>query len=207
MPKEKVPFNALAQYLPPNTVEAVVHYIQLYQIQFTVTLDRKSILGDYRPPHQGKGHRITVNGSLNPYSFLITFIHEVAHLQTHIQYNHSRVEPHGKEWQHTYALLLEKFVQMNVFPSDLVVAIRKSQVNPAASSCAEIHLTKALHKYDANPHQLVFVEQIQEGQQFITKDGRVFEKGAKRRTRHLAKEITTSKLYLFSGIYKVKAKD
>ncbi len=203
MPKEKVPFSALAQYLPPNTVEAVVGYIQKYQIQFTVTLDRKSILGDYRPPHLDKGHRITVNGSLNPYSFLITFIHEVAHLQTHIIYSR-RVEPHGKEWQQTYALLLEEFVQMQIFPPDLVVAIRKSQVNPAASSCAEIHLTKALHHYDENPHHLVYVEQLHEGQQFVTKDGRVFEKGAKRRTRHFAREVSTNKTYLFSGIYKVK---
>ena len=204
MPKEKVHFNALEQYLPPNTLQVVVQYIQLYQIQFTITVDRKSILGDYRAPYNGKGHRITVNGGLNKYAFLITFIHELAHLQTFIKYQR-KVEPHGKEWQYTYALLLEEFVQMNIFPPDIEIAIKKSQINPAASSCAEIHLTKALHKYDENPHQLLYIEQLKEGQQFITKEGKVFEKGPKRRTRHFAREIATNKMYLFSGIYKVKA--
>jgi hypothetical protein len=203
MPKERKPFSSLEQYLPANALEKVVFYVNLYKIQFTITKDRKTILGDYRPPSAGYSHRISVNGSLNKYSFLVTFIHELAHLVTHVTYAR-RVEPHGKEWQTIYAKLLDEFVAINLFPPDLVKAIRKSQTNPAASTCAEVHLTKALSVYDANPHNLVFVEQIPMGKQFVTKDGRIFEKGEKRRTRHFAKEVTTSKLYLFSAVYKVK---
>ena len=40
-------------------------------------------------------HRISVNGNLNKYSFLITLIHELAHLLTFTQYK-NRVDPHGR---------------------------------------------------------------------------------------------------------------
>jgi hypothetical protein len=202
MPKERHPLHALMEYIPTGSFELTVHYIRTYNIQLTISKTRKSILGDYRPPQNGHGHRISVNGELNKYSFLITLIHEIAHLITFVHIGNKEA-PHGQVWQRTYASLLEEYVQLNVFPKDIVLAIRRSQISPAASSCAEIHLTKALSVYDAR-QDLVFVEQLHVGQRFVTKDGRLFEKGEKRRTRHFAREITTGKVYLFSGISSVK---
>jgi SprT protein len=202
MPKERHPLDALLKYIPANSFEPVKNYIQQYNIQLTITKNRRTVLGDYRPPQKGEGHRISINGGLNQYAFLTTFIHEVAHLITWIQFPKS--SPHGKEWQNTYALLLDEFLNYSIFPDDLVVAIRKSQKNPAASSCSEIHLTKALHKYDAHFTDSVFIEQLYTGEKFVTLDGRLFEKGEKRRTRHFGREIASNKVYLFSGIYKVK---
>ncbi len=203
MPKEKVAFEALFPYLPQGSFEKVVQYIIHYKIKFTVSKARKTLLGDYRPPFQGQGHRISVNGNLNMYSFLITFIHELAHLTTFEQYG-SRVRPHGKHWQSHYTILLEEFLQLQIFPSDLVSAIRKTQYNPAASSCSEVHLSRALAKYDENELGLVMVEQLPVGAYFITKDGRLFKKGEKRRTRYFGVEVKSGKLYLFAGVYQVK---
>jgi SprT protein len=203
MQKKLAPINTLQNYLPQGSYDKVLDYLNLYKVQLTITKDRKSILGDYRTPLPFQNHRISINGGLNKYSFLITLIHELAHLVTFENYQR-KVEPHGKEWQNLYALLLEEFVQLHIFPNDIVDAIKKTQKNPAASSCAEVHLTKALHNYDANVDGLQYIEKIKTGHAFSTPDGRIFEKGEKRRTRHFGKEIATGKLYLFSGIYRVK---
>jgi SprT protein len=203
MPKQPAPISVLAKYLPEGSYDLVLLYLLQHKVQLTITKDRKSILGDYRTPVAGQNHRISINGGLNKFSFLVTYIHELAHLVAFEKYG-NRIEPHGKQWQQVYAILLEEFVNLHIFPDDLVVAIRKTQKSPAASSCAEVHLTKALAKYDKNVDGFVFVEQLHIGDQFATKDGRIFEKGEKRRTRHFGKEISTGKLYLFSGIYRVK---
>ena len=88
MAKEHHPLHALAEYLPPNTFEPVAHYIKQYNVHLTITRERKTILGNYRNAHRHQNHRITVNGNLNKYSFLITLLHELAHLLTYEKYAH-----------------------------------------------------------------------------------------------------------------------
>ena len=206
MPKEKQPISTLQQYLPTGSYNLVLYYLNHYKVQLTITKDRKSILGNYKTPLPNQNHRITINGGLNKYSFLITIIHELAHLITFEQYKHT-VEPHGKQWQTCYAKLLQEFVGLQIFPNDLVIAIQKTQQSPAASTCAEVHLTKALSKYDAHKEGYLFIDNLSVGTTFTTDDNRIFVKGEKRRTRHLATEVTTKKMYLFSGVYKVKVID
>ena len=82
MPKKEAPLTQLNSFLPPGTYEPVEEYLRHYKIHLTVTQHRKSILGDYRHRTDFKNHRISVNGSLNKYSFLITLLHEIAHLLT-----------------------------------------------------------------------------------------------------------------------------
>src|SRR4051794_33119130 len=94
---EEHPMHALAAYLPKGSFENVVHYLHHYKVHLTVTKERRSVLGDYRNAVSGKNHRITVNGNLNKYAFLVTLLHELAHLLTHEKYGH-RAAAHGKEW-------------------------------------------------------------------------------------------------------------
>lgn len=82
MPKNEAPIAALQNFLPPNTYEPVLAYLQHHHVHLTVARERKSILGDYRHRTPGKNHRISVNGNLNKYAFLITLLHELAHLLT-----------------------------------------------------------------------------------------------------------------------------
>ncbi len=204
MPKEEVPLLQLKSYLPEGSFENVVHYLQHYKVHLTVTRQRQSILGDYRHAYNGKTHRISVNGNLNNYSFLITLLHELAHLFTYERYGH-RVQAHGKEWKHEFSQILAAFLEKNIFPPDVEMALRQTLHNPAATSCGDEHLLRVLRKYDKNPLGLQMVEQLPAGSHFSIKGGRMFKKGAKQRTRYQCTEIATGKLYLFSGLYEVKA--
>ena len=86
MPKQEAPLHHLQNYLPPGTYDAVAEYLHRYKVHLTVARERKSILGDYRHSTHHVNHRISVNGNLNAYSFLITLLHELAHLLTFEQY-------------------------------------------------------------------------------------------------------------------------
>jgi predicted SprT family Zn-dependent metalloprotease len=100
--------------LPPGTYNAVEEYLRFYKIHLTVTQHRKSILGDYRHRTHFSNHRISINGSLNKYSFLVTLLHEIAHLLTFEKHG-NRVMAHGNEWKTIYGSLLKQFVENKFF--------------------------------------------------------------------------------------------
>lgn len=203
MPKQEAPLEYLKQFMPHEAVPGVLEYLHQYKVHLTVTRERKSILGDYRHATLAKAHRISVNGNLNPYSFLITLIHELAHLVTFMRFG-NRVQSHGKEWKALYAMLLRDFVERKIFPEDIDTALRNSMHDLPASSCADEGLMRVLRKYDKNTNGMVMVEQLQEGQLFDIGGGRIFKKGKKLRKRYQCIEVSTGKLYLFSPIYEVK---
>lgn len=202
MPKQQVPFEQLKQYLPEHCFEDVYFYLHQYKVQLTITRQRQTILGDYRHAHQGKGHRISINGNLNPYSFLITLLHELAHLFTFERYG-VQIQPHGKEWKNEFGNILASFIQKKIFPSDIEKALLQSLKNPSASSCGDQTLLRTLRHYDDQKEGLVMVEQLSINALFMITGGRIFKKGIKKRTRHQCTEVSTGKIYLFSGLYEV----
>src|SRR5687768_2869900 len=125
MPRKEAPLDQLKTYLPEGTYDAVVHYLQQYHIHLTIARNRKSILGDYRHRLHDKTHRISVNGNLNTYSFLITLLHEIAHLLTFERFG-NKVASHGKEWKEAFGQLLQRFVQNDAFPQDIKGALLRS---------------------------------------------------------------------------------
>src|SRR5215218_9413611 len=147
MSKTEHPLQALNDYLPPNTFLPVAAYLQQYKVHLTVARERKSILGDYRNAHNNRNHRISVNGNLNKFSFLITLLHELAHLLTFEKFDNS-VSSHGKEWKTIFGQLLAQFIEHNIFPPDIKSSLLQSLHSPAASSCADEVLLKTLKKYD-----------------------------------------------------------
>lgn len=203
MAKKEAPINVLEQYLPPGTYEPVLHYLQQYKVHLTVARERKSILGDYRHRTHAQNHRISVNGNLNTYSFLITLLHELAHLLTFEQWG-NRVQSHGKEWKATFGQLLDQFIRHGVFPADINAALLRTLHNPAASSCADEVLLRVLKNYDQKEEGVMMVEAVAEGVLFQTSDGCIFRKGPKVRKRFKCEEVSTKKLYLFSPVYEVK---
>lgn len=203
MPKKEVPLSALEDYIPASSLPAVLHYIRHYRIQLTITKKRKTILGDYRHTTGKENHRISINGNLNPYAFLITLIHELAHLVTFDRHR-NRVDAHGKEWKGIYRHLLLEFIGYQIFPADIEEALERSLHNLPASSCADDVLMRVLKKYDQFNDALQFVEQLEEESLFEIEGGRVFKKGKKLRKRFQCVEIQTGKLYLFSPIHAVK---
>lgn len=203
MPKQEAPLEYLSRFIPPAAVPRVLDYLNQYKVHLTITRERKSILGDYRHATKHKAHRISVNGNLNRFAFLITLVHELAHLVTFMQFS-NRVQAHGKEWKALFALLLKDFMEQGIFPADIHQALLKSIHDLPASSCADEGLMRILKKYDPPGSNLVLVEEVPEGQLFDIGEGRIFRKGGKLRKRYQCTEVKTGKVYLFSPIYEVK---
>ena len=203
MPKQEAPLSQLNSFLPPGTYTAVEEYLRSYKIHLTVTQHRRSVLGDYRHRTHFKNHRISVNGSLNKFSFLVTLLHEIAHLLTFEKYG-NKVMAHGAEWKTLYAQLLKQFIDNKTFPADIERELLSSLKNPAASSCAEDGLIRVLRKYDTNPNGFKLVEEIPLNGLFRLDDGKIFKKGEQQRKRFKCIEVSTGKVYLFSPVYEVE---
>ena len=203
MPKQEVPLQELKDFIPEESFEDTVHFIRTYNVHLTVTRQRQTILGDYRHRFGNKTHRISVNGNLNPYSFLITLLHELAHLFTFERYG-NRVSAHGREWKSEFSAILKKYIDKNIFPPDIRNALTASLHDPAASSCGDENLLRVLRKYDLQKENIALAEQLKPGEQFRIKGGRIFRMGNKVRTRYKCMEVKTGKWFLFSGVYEVE---
>jgi predicted SprT family Zn-dependent metalloprotease len=203
MPKSEAPITHLQHYLPEGTFDQVLQYLEYYRVHLTVARERKSVLGDYRHRTHQNNHRISVNGNLNKYAFLITLLHELAHLLAYEQFGH-RIMAHGREWKLVYANLLDQFLKKRNFPQDIENELLQSINNPAASSCAEDGLLRVLKKYDQKSNGLRLVEELPVQSLFRLDDGRIFKKGEKIRKRFKCLEIKTGKIFLFSPVYEVE---
>lgn len=186
--------SKLSDKLPANTEDDIARWIVGLNVIFVIAKPRKTKLGDFRVSPSGKTHRISVNGNLNPYSFLITTVHEFAHLGCFLKHG-NKVEPHGREWKNIYVELLEPFVERMVFPNDLTKALHKHMSKPKASSCTCPDLSPALAKYDN--HQGEPLHSLGAGSlfQFMETTYRYVEL---RRTRVLCERISDGKRYLIS---------
>ncbi len=188
------------KYFPVNTADYAFDLWQQYGFHFKVSRSRNTKLGDYRYNPKVKKHTITVNHDLNPYAFLVTYVHEVAHLVTFEQHG-SRVQPHGIEWKTAFKELMQPVLIAEVFPADLLATLTQHMANPKASSLADPALARALHKYDLK-EATIYLSDLQEGAQFIL-DKRVFEKQKKRRSRALCLELKTGKYFTVSEMAQV----
>lgn len=202
MPKQEAPLHQLKNYLPDGSFEEVNYYLIHYKVQLTITRERKSVLGDYRNSHGDKNHRISVNGNLNPYAFLITLLHELAHLFTYEKFGH-RVLAHGPEWKNEFGKILAQFLLKKIFPQDIQKTLYKTLQNPAASSCADTALLRVLYQYDTKKDGVMLIEAVPIGALFTIKGNRIFKKEEKVRKRYKCLEISTGKMYLFSPVYEV----
>ncbi len=205
MKKQEKPINALEQFLPTNSFPLVAPFFQTHVIHLTLTRERKSVLGDYRAPTPAiKYHRISLNVNLNPYSFLITLLHELAHLQTFNLYQH-KASPHGQEWKAQFRDILIPFIGKGFFPVDVEKALMAYIRNPAASTCTDPNLFKALYRYDDHKPGSKLADELKVGERFTIEDGRLFEKIETMRTRVRCREVKTNKVYFLPGIYEVQS--
>lgn len=192
----------LSRYLPEGTIDPLMIYFSKYKVRFKIVKPRSTKLGDFRVRSKGETPEITVNGNLNPYSFLITTVHEFAHLKTYLEHSF-RVSPHGNEWKQNFVALMFPFVELNILPKDIETALLKSFVNVKASSCTDIHLQRVLKSYDTIDSNEIILEQISKNSTFALQD-KVFRKGVLRRTRFLCEELATGKNYLINALATVK---
>ena len=93
--------DVLAQYMPLSAAPIISKWIDYFQCEFKISKNRATKLGDYRHPFKNNGHKISVNNNLNSYAFLVTTVHEFAHLLTWNEYK-NKVKPHGNEWKNNF---------------------------------------------------------------------------------------------------------
>lgn len=193
--------STLGKYLPEAFIAYVVELMKEHPVHFRITRPRSTKFGDFRAKPAGL-HQITVNGNLNPFAFLITCIHEFAHLSTYKQYG-NRVSPHGTEWKNEFARMLVPVIASKQLPEELDRVLIRSLSNIKASSCSDKHLYRTLLSYDKHPEGIVPLEHIQRDSLFQLQ-GRLFRKGKLQRTRYLCQETNTQRMYHVSALALVK---
>jgi hypothetical protein len=192
----------LNKYIAPDASAILAQWIYVYDFKLKIKKSRATKLGDYRPPAENENHTITINNDLNKHAFLITFVHEIAHL-VNWEKNKNRVSPHGEEWKEEFKRLMQPFFQLNIFPDDVSIALRNYMQNPAASSCSDLDLQRVLKKYDSSGTGIL-LESIPLNSLFKSGKGKIYKKLEKQRTRFLCVEIETGKKYLFSPVAEIE---
>lgn len=188
------------RFIPANSVSYCNKLYQKLGFEFKIKKARQTKFGDYRyNPKSGK-HTITINNDLNPYAFLVTYLHEVAHLIAFKEYGR-RIQPHGKEWKQAFKQITQPMLTTAIFHEDVLKGLHRYFRNPKASSCSDPILYQLLKQFD-EPSDKILLNQIQEGQGFIFND-KAFIKIEKKRTRSVCQEIESKKRYMISEIAEV----
>ena len=188
--------------MSPAAAPIIVKWIDYFQCEFKISRTRNTKLGDYRHPYGDKGHRISVNFNLNEYSFLVTTVHEFAHLLTWNEHK-NKVKPHGLEWKNNFKKMMSPIFGLQVFPTDVHQAINQYMRNPAASSCGDLHLARTLKAYDVVKDDVLHLEQLPKDAVFKIKDGRKFAKGEQLRKRYRCVCLDDKRLFLFNPLAEV----
>lgn len=187
--------ETLAKYIPEHAVKPVFDLIVANGVHLKIVNERVTRHGDYRKGPSGK-HEITVNASLNKYKFLITLVHEIAHLVAFEKFGRN-IKPHGPEWKYSFQRLMVPFIRPEIFPSQLLPLLARHFKNPTASSDTDAKLALAL-KYFDKENDKNFIFEIPVGSIFRIHNGKIFKKGSLRVKRYECKEVSSGRIYLFN---------
>lgn len=197
--------QVLKEFLPEKSWSSIANLLIENKVYLKICAPRLTKLGDYRHPQNAYGHRISINNDLNPFAFLITLVHELAHLKTWEKHQ-NKVKPHGFQWKSAFQKLMIPFLQKDIFPDEIKTTLINYMKNPAASSCTDLALMRVLNKYDKkteSDEKEILIENLALGKNFKTLNGRYFKKISKRRTRFLCEEITSKRQFTFHPLTKV----
>ena len=198
---ERGNYETIKHFLPKCTWGYTRKLLKNHNVNIYVVNHRNSKLGDYKPVPKGQVPRITLNNSLNPYSFLITFLHEWAHLL--IDEKHGRsVKPHGYEWKYAYQSLLIPIIEIKELPEDFRYVLLNHARSPKASALGDPILAKYLKQFDE--YNGLHLEDLQPNTKFELSSGLVLVKGEKRRTRYMCHNPINNKKYTVHALAEVE---
>ncbi|WP_159950594.1 SprT-like domain-containing protein [Polaribacter septentrionalilitoris] len=181
------------KYIPQKAIPFVQFLINEHHFTLKIVNQRQTKHGDFRKLPNGR-FQITVNNNLNPFQFLLTLVHEIAHHVTHQKFG--RVQPHGKEWKAVFQHLMLPFLRPEIYPNEILPHLAKYLKNPKASTDADVNLSLALRGNIAEAGKN-FIFEIPVGNLFKFKNT-IYKRGEKRRTRFECLNMTNKRVYLFN---------
>jgi hypothetical protein len=170
---------AIAPHVPAECAPAIRKLLEQTPILVRVSRQRKSKHGDHRLARSRDYSLVSVNAGGNPWRFLLTLLHEIAHAHVAAR-STRRVAPHGREWKRTFNELLES--HLHLFPPDLRCEIASYAENPLYSSDAHAPVGLALRRYDTLDLRPT-VQELALGQKFSLDGKTVLKKVRLLRTR------------------------
>jgi SprT protein len=201
LPKQK---ETLARFLPVEAVEYIIGLLTRNHIQLKISRGRVTKLGDFRPRVNGSPHRITVNGTLNVYAFLLVFLHELAHVYVWEQFG-GKAAPHGREWKQQYGTLIREHVSLGFFHPALHEQLMEFSFHVKAAGIGHASLARALRMFDHETETdgLVFLEEVPGQSYFVAANGRRFKKEQRLRKRYRCLCLDNNRNYLFHPMARV----
>lgn len=191
--------SVLSGKVPDDSLDYCVQLWEEAPFYFKMSRARSTKLGDYRFDPRADTHQVTVNVDLNPYQFLITYVHEVAHRRVHE--SKRRLKPHGPHWKNEFKRLLLPVMNDRVFPDEVLRPLAKHIKNPKASTANDPVLFSVLSQYNKNVGTRLM--ELAVGDQFELKS-RSFELLEKKRTRALCLDLENKKRYLIPMVAEIQ---
>lgn len=183
--------NRLSDFLPEETVNILRSQCKDWpSFSLKISKPRKTKLGDFRYPHNGKLPTITVNNDLSSGEFLLTLVHELAHYRVFLDYER-RVKPHGQEWKNTFRQLFAPHFSSEVYTEEQRRALARYFQNVKSSSCYDANLLSSLR----GEKDAITLESTPPNATFKLPNGMVLTKIKKMRTRYRCIEKSTGKIY------------
>jgi SprT protein len=185
--------NNFHKYIPKNAINGVQSLIEKHKINLKIVNQRLTKHGDFRQLPNGE-FQITINNNLNPFQFLLTLIHEIAHHTTFEKYG--RIRPHGKEWKQQFQYLMLPFLNPSIFPNQMLTPLAHYLKSPKASTDSDVRLSLAL-KGNTAENGKNFVFELPTNCTFVFKN-KMYIRGKKRKTIIECLQLTTNRMYLFN---------
>lgn len=165
-----------------------------YRFLFRITTPRKTRLGSFKGVRFGGRPVIQINSDLGQYSFLLVFLHELAHLVVIKKYGR-KAKPHGDEWKNAYRSLVLPYFSEQVFPQVLATELHRYFIKTPATFHRDTRLINTLRSLEGGL-EIITVNDIPLNSTFTLMSGRQFVKLEKLRTRYKCFCPKTRKYYL-----------
>ncbi len=185
--------ETIPNFVPEHSIDRLMDILNKQKVIIKVVNQRQTKHGDFRKLPNGH-FQITVNNNLNPYQFLLTLVHEIAHHVTFQKYG--RVKPHGKEWKQTFQHLMLPFLDPEIYPREILIPLANYLKNPKASTDSDVKLSLALKENKAESGKS-FIFDVPLHSIFIFKNKK-YRRGVKRKTRYECLQLESNRSYLFN---------
>ena len=196
--------SVFERFVPAAAVEYCDKLYSQLGFEFKIKKSRQTKLGDFRFDPRSQKATITINNDLNPYAFLITYLHEVAHHLTFKEFK-GRVKPHGGEWKNCFKNITSPVLNEQTFPPNVLLSLKNYFKNPKASSCSDPILFKVLKQYDTKERGTT-IDELEPNATFRFRS-KIYQKQTKKRTRWTCQELNSGRIYLIPGVAEVELID